>query len=59
MLVTEFGMVMLARPVHPQKAKSPMLVTEFGMVMLVKPVQPEFVAQIDNQRVASDTVEKC
>ena len=41
MLVTEFGMVMLVRPEHPENALLPMLVTEFGIVMLIKPEQPE------------------
>ena len=41
MLVTEFGMVMLVRPEHPEKALPSMLVTEFGMIMLFRPVHPE------------------
>ena len=40
MLVTELGIVMLASPVQPENASSPMLVTELGMVMLASPVQP-------------------
>ena len=37
---TEFGIVMLVRPVQPENAWISMLVTEFGIVMLVSPVQP-------------------
>ena len=40
MLVTLFGMVMLARFVQFQNACLPMLVTLFGMVMLSRLVQP-------------------
>ena len=39
MLVTLFGMLMLANLPQPQNAESPILVTLFGMLMLVKPVQ--------------------
>ena len=39
-LVTEFGMVIFANPLHPSKAHLSILVTELGMVMLVNPVQP-------------------
>jgi hypothetical protein len=41
MLVTEFGMVMLARLLQRENAQSAMLVTESGMVMLVRLLQPE------------------
>ena len=39
MLVTELGIVMEVRPVHPAKELLPMLVTELGMVMEVRLVQ--------------------
>ena len=41
MLVTEFGIVMLVKPLQPTNAASPMLVTDFGIVMLVKLLQQE------------------
>ena len=41
MLVTLSGMVMLVKPVQPEKAQSPMLVTLLPIVTLVNLVQPE------------------
>ena len=41
MLVTLSGMVTDVKPVHQEKAYSPMLVTLSGMVTDVKPLQPE------------------
>ena len=41
MLVMLLGSAMLVRPLHPEKAASPMLVTPLGSVMLVSPLQPE------------------
>ena len=41
MLVTLSGIVMLVRPVQPEKARSPMLVTPSGMVTLERPVHQE------------------
>ena len=38
MLVTELGMVKDVKPVHPEKALSPMPVTELGISTDVKPV---------------------
>ena len=38
-LVTEFGMVILASELHPQKAPSSITVTEFGSSMLVNKTQ--------------------
>ena len=40
MLVTESGIVTLARRLQPLKAYSPMLVTELGIVTLVSLPQP-------------------
>ena len=40
MLVTLFGNVSSVKPLHKEKAKSPMLVTLFGNVSLVKPERP-------------------
>ena len=40
MLVTELGISTDVKPVHPEKAYSPMLVTELGMVKDVKPLHP-------------------
>ena len=40
-VVTEFGMVIDVKPIHPLKAQPPILVTEFGMVIDVKPEQFE------------------
>ena len=57
-LVTELGIVTEVRPLQPSKADSPILVTELGIVTEVRPVQSSFVAHIDNQRVAYNTVEK-
>lgn len=36
-----------------------MFETLLGIIIEVRPVQQQFVAYIDNQRVASNTVEKC
>ena len=41
-----------------KKVAFPIFVTNGGMVMLVRLEQPQFVASIDNQRVAYNTVEK-
>ncbi len=40
MLVTESGIVTLAKPLHRANVYSPMLVIESGIVTLVKPRQP-------------------
>ena len=40
MLVTLFGIFMLVKLLHPQKASSPMLVTPSGIFMLVKLLHP-------------------
>ena len=40
MLVTLSGIVTDVKPLHQEKADSPMLVTLFPMVTDVKPVQP-------------------
>ena len=37
MLFTEFGMVTLVKPEHPQNALLQMLATEFGMVVFLHP----------------------
>ena len=39
MLVTLFGISILVKPLHPQKAYEPILVTLSGIVTLVKPLQ--------------------
>ena len=44
MLVTLFGIVMLARPSQLLKAKPPMLVTLLGMVVFLQPAISVFVA---------------
>jgi len=44
MLVTEFGMVMLVRPVQQKNAPSLMLVTEFGIIVVLQPCIKVFVA---------------
>ena len=41
MLVTPFGIFMLVKLMHPEKASSPMLVTPSGIFMLVKLPHPE------------------
>ena len=38
MLVTEFGMLIDARPLQPWKALSPIVVTELGMLTDVRPL---------------------
>ena len=58
-LVTELGIVIDVRLLQLSKAELPILVTEFGIVIDVRLLQLMFVALIDNQRVASDTAEKC
>ena len=40
MLVTLSGIVMLVRPLQPEKAELPMLVTLSGIVTLAKLLQP-------------------
>ena len=40
MLVTLSGIVILVKPVQPEKTESPMLVTLFGISILVKLLQP-------------------
>ena len=57
-LVTELGMVMDIRLLQPENAYFPILVTELGMATDVIPEHPLFVAHVDNQRVACNTVEK-
>lgn len=58
MLITLEGIVTLVRLVQPPKALLPMLVTLDGITILVRFLQLLFVAHVDNQRVACDTVEK-
>ena len=38
--VMELGIVTEVRPLHPEKALSPIDVTELGMVTEVRPLQP-------------------
>ena len=40
MVVTEFGIVTLDKPVQPENAEFPIVVTEFGIVTLVNWLQP-------------------
>ena len=58
-LVTEFGIVTDVKLLQYLKVHCPILVTELGIVIDVRLLQLMFVALIDNQRVASDTAEKC
>ena len=51
-------MSMDARDSQEAKALSPIVVTELGMSMDARDSQEAFVASIDNQRVAYNTVEK-
>lgn len=44
--------------VQPENAKYPILFRLFGRINEVKPEQIWFVAHVDNQRVAYNTVEK-
>ena len=43
--------------VFQRKAQDPIFVTEFGMLMEIR-AQVSFVAHVDNQHVACNTVEK-
>ena len=58
-LVMPLGIVIEVRDLHKQKAPSPILLTPLGILIEVRDLHHEFVALIDNHRVASDTVEKC
>lgn len=41
MTLTEVGISMLFRPLHPKNASCPILITDFGISILNKRVQPE------------------
>lgn len=59
MPLTELGMEIDVSEEQSEKANSPMLVTELGIVIDVSEEHPLFVAYADNQRIASNKVEKC
>ena len=58
MLVTDWGMETDCKDMQALNTLRPMLFTESGMVTDCKDEQSWFVARIDNQRVAYNTVEK-
>ena len=58
MFVTVYGIVIDVRDEQLPNALPSIFVTEMGIFMEVKSEQPLFVAHIDNQRVACNTVEK-
>ena len=59
MLVTPLGILIEVRDSQQLKALYLTLVMPLGIVIEVRDLNHEFVALIDNHRVASDTVEKC
>ena len=56
--VTDEGILMEVKSLQFEKQYSSTEVIESGISMEVKPLQYLFVASIDNQRVAYNTVEK-
>ena len=52
------GIVMDVKLVHPLKASIPISDTFSGIVMDVKLVQPLYMAAVDYQQLADNTVEK-
>lgn len=59
MLVTPLGILIEVRDSQQLKALYLTLVMPLGIVIEVRDLHHEFVALIDNHRVASDMVEKC